>query len=193
MPKAKFGLITKNLPPILSSSRRILAALCLGIGIVAAGYFLRLQIQSNTQRHNVRLNQPLPAMIVETVGATVDLRSITHGLRCVIVFHSPSCRICREMLPALKPFPPELRLLLVSESHEQESPALSGFPNASVFQDRNRLLARSFGTIALPVMLFVDEYGVLRNGLAGRHQPSFVREQIRLFASDHQTESEQNH
>jgi len=131
-------------------------------------------------------------MIVDAAGVAINLKSLTHGLRSVIVFHSPSCRICREMLPALKPFPPELRLLLVNESPEQENLALSDFPGAAVFQDRDRILARSFGTIALPVMLFVDEDGVLRNGLAGRHQPNFVREQIELFASDHQTESGQN-
>jgi hypothetical protein len=131
-------------------------------------------------------------MIVQASGADIDLKSVIDGLRSVIVFHSPSCRICREMLPALKPFPPELRLILVNESQNQESLAISDFPGAAVFQDRHRVLSRFFGGTALPVMLFVDESGMLRNGLAGRHAWNFVQEQLKNFASDYQPVSGQN-
>jgi thioredoxin-related protein len=172
--------------------QRIWAALCLGIGIVAVGCFLQVQIQSSTPKNRVLLNQPLPSMIVEAAGVNTDLKSFVRGLRCLIVFHSPSCQICREMLPALRPFPPELRLILVNESRDRESSEASNFPGAAVFQDRHRILSHSFGATSLPIMLFVDENGVLRNGLTGGHTRNFVQEQLKLFATVHKPEAGRN-
>ena len=192
MPKTKSGSSRESSPHPVTRRRRIWAALCLGIGIVTAGYYLGLQIQTKTQEEKVRLSRPLPAMIVEAAGAEIDLKRFIQGLRCVIVFHSPSCRICKEMLPALRPFPSGLRLILVNESQNQDSAAISDFPGASVFQDRHRILSRYFGITPLPVMLFVDESGVLRNGLAGQHSWNYVREQIKNFASDHSQASGSN-
>jgi len=172
--------------------RRIWAALCLGIAAVAIGYFLQARFQSTNPKNQARLNQPLPSMIVEAAGSPIDLKHFVQGLRCVIVFHSPTCGICKEMLPALRPFPPELRLILVNESENREGSEISVFPGAASFHDRHHILSRSFGIASLPIMLFVDEAGVLRNGLAGRHRRDFVQEQLKNFATDLNPESGQN-
>ena len=133
MRKMKSGSSMEHSPQPQSRCRRIWAALCLGIGIVAVGYFLQVQIRSGTPKNRVLLNQPLPSMIVEAAGEDTNLKSFARGLRCVIVFHSPSCRICREMLPALRPFPPELRLILVNESRDQGNSGSIQFPGRGRF------------------------------------------------------------
>lgn len=161
--------------------RRLLAGAVLAAGIVAAGYLLQGEIRSAVRRPPVRLHKPLPPLVVDRDGTDVDLADLLRGERTVVVFHSPSCRVCREMMPALDPLPPGLRLVLV-RSGKEEARAADGAPRGlDACWDRHGDFARAF--VALPTLLFVDERGVLVSGITGRRSREFVRERLERFAS----------
>ena len=162
--------------------RRAIAVLCLVLGISAAVCLMWIHSDPAGPYSLARLDQPLPSLVVDASGVKVDLKKFAEGVRCIIVFYSPSCRICREVLPALRPFPPALRLIMVNEAPDQEGSEISGFPNAALFHDRWRALSRSFAAAALPTILFVDEDGILRDGLAGSHGREFVQQKLKEFA-----------
>lgn len=162
-----------------SRMRRILAGAVLAAGIVAAGYLLQGEIRSAVRRPAVRLHQPLPPLVVDRDGTDVDLADLVRGERTVVVFHSDSCRVCREMMPALEPPPRGLRLILVS-AEKIAARAADGAP-PGVYWDRHGALSRTFA--ALPTILFVDEKGMLESGITGRRSREFVRERLERFAS----------
>lgn len=159
--------------------RRILAGSVLAAGIFAAGYLLQSEIRSAVRRPPVRLHQPLPPLVVDRDGTDVDLAGLVRGERTVVVFHSPSCGVCREMMPALEQPPPNLRLILVS-AEKTEARAASGAP-PGFYWDRHGAFSRTFA--ALPTILFVNEKGVLESGITGRRTRAFVRERLERFAS----------
>ncbi|GEM_PF-1068720 len=161
--------------------RRLLAGSILAAGIIAAGYLLQGEIRSAVRRPPVRLDRPLPPLVVDRGGTDVEMADIIRGKRSVIVFHSPSCRVCREMMPALDPLPPGLRLVLV-RSGKEEARAADGAPwGLDACWDRHGDFARAF--VALPTLLFVDERGVLVSGITGRRSREFVRARLERFAS----------
>jgi hypothetical protein len=55
-------------------------------------------------------------------------------------------------------------------------------PDAAILHDRWNALSRAFTTIALPIFLFVDGNGILRDGLVGRHDRFFVQQKLKEFA-----------
>jgi thiol-disulfide isomerase/thioredoxin len=171
-------------PPIFSRPwRRFSAALCLVIGTGVAVYLAKwIHFASADPQSLARLDQPLPPLVVDASGVDVDLRKFAAGIRCVIVFYSPSCHVCREILPALQPFPASLRLIMVNESTEPEDPKVTGFPGAALFHDRWRVLSRSFAMPTLPTIIFMDEEGILRDGLVGSHERRFVQQKLKEFA-----------
>jgi hypothetical protein len=162
--------------------RRFMAASGLIIAIVAAACFLWLRLQSATPHAWVGLNRPLPSLIVDSSGVTVDLREFAAGARRIIVFYSPACHTCREVLPALHPFPPNLRLLMVNVSSDPNNPETSSFPSAALFHDRWHAFPRSVASVMLPTFLFVDSSGILRDGLIGKHDRKFVQQKVKEFA-----------
>jgi len=182
MGKKLSGLLFKEPRGNAGNLRRLAAVLGLAAAFVAAGYVLWLRLQSANPHSLVRLNRPLPPLVVDASGAAVDLRAFAAGARRVIVFYSPSCHICKEVLPALQPFPGNLRLIMVRESSEGNAPEVSGLPAAALFQDRWHVLSRSFSDVALPTFLFVDGSGVLRDGFIGRHERFFIRQKLKEFA-----------
>ncbi|MDI9612992.1 MAG: redoxin domain-containing protein [Acidobacteriota bacterium] len=159
--------------------RRLLAGAALASGIVAAGYLLQAEIRPAARRPPARLKQPLPPLVVNRDGVDVQLADLIRGKRSVVVFHSRSCGVCREMMPALDPFPPELRLVLV-RSEKEEARAAGGVP-PGIYWDRHGAFSRTF--IALPTILFVDEKGILESGITGRRSRAFVRERLERFAA----------
>jgi hypothetical protein len=163
--------------------RRIAAGSLLAIGIAAAA-FLKIQLPDGSAdpQSLACIDQPLPSLIVEASGTAVDLKKIVAGAPCVIVFYSPSCRICREVLPTLQPFPDSLRLILINESADHEDSILSGFPNATHFHDRWGVISRSFAIAVLPTILFVDENGILRDAIIGSHGQDFAHKKLKEFA-----------
>jgi hypothetical protein len=162
--------------------RRLIAAFGLAAAIIAAGYFLWIRLQSANPQSQVRMNRPLPPLIVSSAGSAVDLRAFAAGARRVIVFYSPACHICKEALPALQPFPSNLQLIMVRESSDSNDQDISGFPSAALFHDRWHVLSRAFSTVALPTFLFVDGSGVLRDGLVGRHERLIIQQKLKEFA-----------
>src|SRR5690606_21672137 len=127
------------------------------------------------------LDQPLPPLVVDRDGTDVDLADLVRGERTVVVFHSPSCRVCREMMPALDPLPPGLRLVLVSAEKTAAHATDGAPPGRDDCWDRHGEFARAL--VALPTLLFVDERGVLVSGITGRRSRAFVRERLERFAS----------
>jgi len=166
----------------IKGMRRFIAALGLAAAVVAAGYFLWIRLQSANPQSQVRMNRPLPPRVVASADAAVDLRTFAAGARRVIVFYSPACHICKEVLPALQPFPSNLQLIMVRESSDLNGLDISGFPDAALFHDRWHVLSRAFTAVALPTFLFVDGSGVLRDGLVGRHERIFIQQKLKEFA-----------
>jgi hypothetical protein len=182
MKRKSSGLQFKESRGTVKGMRRFIAALGLAAAIIAAGYFLWIRLQSASPQSQVRINRPLPPLVVASAGAAVDLRTFAAGARRVIVFYSPSCHICKEVLPALQPFPSNLQLIMVRESSDPNDLDVSGFPAAALFHDRWHVLSRAFTAVALPTFLFVDGSGVLRDGLVGRHERLFIQRKLKEFA-----------
>jgi hypothetical protein len=183
MSKRKLILPENKKPSPHSKGRRIRAALCLAAGIAGLIVFIQFFARSANLRSVVRLDQPIPSLMVEDSGVPKDLKKHIKGKRCVLVFYSPSCRICRDVVPYLHPIPKDLRLILINESSNQEQALTTQFPGADRFQDPHRVLTQSFATLSLPSILFVDENGILRDGLAGRHQRNFIQQKLKDFAA----------
>jgi len=165
------------------SKRRVVAALCLAAAVVAA-VCLRIQLAPGSADTNLlaRIDQPLPSLTVESSEGPVDLNKLVSGTRSVIVFYSPSCKTCTRVLPALQPFPDTLRLILVNESPDEEEEELSGFQDTARFYDKQKILSRFFTAAALPTILFVDEVGILRDGIVGLYGRGFVQRKLKDFA-----------
>ncbi len=159
-----------------------MAAIGLAVTLLAVGYFLWIRSQSTSSL--ARINHPLPPLVVASSGDAVDLRVIAAGARRVIVFYSPFCQACKEVLPCLQPFPPDLRLILVNETSDPEEPEIAGLPATARLHDRWHALSHAFTVAVLPTVLFVDASGILRDGLIGRHKRVVVQEKLREFSLD---------
>lgn len=167
------------------SRQRIIAVLCLTVAAIGIVFF-RVQLAPGSADTNLlaRIDHPLPALTVENQEGTVDLRTFISSTRSVIVFYSPSCKTCQKVLHALQPFPDTLRLILVNESPDEGDLKLSEIQGAVQFHDRWKILSRSFAGAALPTILFVDEAGILRDGIVGFYRHGFVQGKLKNFA-DH--------
>ena len=163
--------------------RRLKAALFLiaGMGLVL-GITYRTPFGPSDPKTLARIGQPLPHLRVELSGTAVDLRDVTSGRRSVIVFYSPSCHTCRAELPSLRPFPESLLLVMVSELKSEKPEGLE-FDEAILCYDRWGVLPSTFAAAALPTIAFVDEGGILRDGLLGSHEPGLLQRRLREFAN----------
>jgi hypothetical protein len=182
MGKRAYGIQLEDSKSTARGMRRFLTASGLAAAIAVAGTFLWIRSQSADPHSQVRRNQPLPPLMVASSGTAVDLRTFAAGARRVIVFYSPSCRRCQELLPSLRPFPSSLRLIMVNVSSDLNDPDISGLRPAALFHDRWHVLSRAFTAVSLPVLLFVDGGGVLRDGLVGRHERFFIQKKLKEFA-----------
>jgi hypothetical protein len=156
------------------------------IGLAGAtGLALKIRAHAPRKGSIVRIGKPLPHLTVfDSSGRACDVGTLGAGSRTLIVFFSPSCEVCKNELPKLLPFPPELGLIMVSETDSGLSDELDalGLPFASVFNDRDRVLERSSPLPGLPTILFVDEHGTLVDGLVGAHEQETVQRKLRQFA-----------
>jgi hypothetical protein len=179
----KYGPISRR--PL----RRVAAAFCLTAVVAAATSLLVRNHLRSAQPHLLaRIDCPLPSLVVQSSQGKVDLRTFAVGSRCIIVFYSSSCKVCRRALPALQPLPEALRLILVNEAAGPDDSLLKGFPDAVHFHDQWKALKKSFAAASLPVILFVDERGILRDGIFGARTRSLMQQKLRSFAvgsSDH--------
>ena len=169
------------------SRQRITAAFSLA-AVIAAMMLLSIQVRSKRPHGDLlaRINHPLPSLVVKNSQEKVDLNSIISGSRCIIVFYAPSCKACKEVLPALQPLPGELRLIPVSVTPEQDTSVLQSLQDEDRFYDRWGVLSRSFAAASLPVILFVDEKGILRHGIFGSREPGALRQKLMDFAAHSQ-------
>jgi hypothetical protein len=174
-PILRFGRVA------LKARRRIIAALCLS-AVVAAAVFLGIWVDPGSENAKplARIHAPLPPLTVENSEGAVDLNAFISGKRSVIVFYSPSCEACKKVLAALHPIPDALHLILVNESPDESG---SGFRDAAQFHDRRRMVSQFFAAAALPTILFVDEAGVLRDGIVGLYGRGFIQRKLKNFAA----------
>ena len=167
--------------------RQVAWGLFLLIGIVAAGYAKILWFRARTGSPNAvaRLGRELPPLpVFDCAGRAVDVAKAARGRKSIIAFYSGSCRTCQELLALLQPIPSGLTLFLIHSRSINSSQNSIGPPLAwaSVFSDRNDVLSRSFPLAGVPVVLFVDEQGVLRDGLVGRRALYRLRKKLQAFA-----------
>ena len=166
--------------------RRITAGICLAVGLSAAVLAeIWLHPRSPAPHLLARIDGPLPSVKVEASGMAVDVGRFASGARAVIVFYSPSCRICREVLPALKALsssPLLIRLIMIRESGALSDSEISEFRDADFFYDRWGALRRLFAIPTLPAVLLVDERGIIRDGFVGFHERDWILEKLTEFA-----------
>jgi hypothetical protein len=171
----------------MSAKRRFLSGLLLIVGLVLAAYGKWQAARDFTPLAGGRaiLGRQLPVFpVTDDSGKDVDLAAAVLGKRSIIAFYSASCSSCRRTLPELNPLPPNLNLVLVNEEagSSVDIRTVPGFDKAWLFHDRSRVLARALPLAAIPTILFVDEAGILRDGLMGRQAPGSIRSKLARFA-----------
>lgn len=171
----------------MMTKRRLAFGLCLLAGVALAGYAKFFWVRAHVPAPSsiARLGKQLPALpVFDASGSQVDIGKIARGSKSVIAFYSGSCGVCQEVLPHLQPFPSTLRLILVDTKANRplRSPDALRFGEALLFHDRNDVLSRSFPMSGIPTILFVDERGILRDGLVGRHALSLLQRKLKEFA-----------
>ncbi len=166
--------------------RRAGSVLLLVAALALAGYAkFRAASFRQTGSRVARLNRELPPLpVIDSDGREVELGKVSRGSKSVIVFYSPSCPICRAVLPELRSFPGSLKLLLVREEAGERAGSREAFSiaNALHFIDSNRVLLRSFPMSAVPTVLFVDEAGFLREAWVGSRVRGHLAARISAFA-----------
>ena len=167
--------------------RRAAFGLFLLIAVAAAGYAKFLWFRAHTGEPGAiaRLGKELPPLpVFDDAGRPVDVAKAARGRKSIITFYSDSCRLCQELLPLLQPLPPGLSLFLIRSrsAGSSQSPAVPGLVELPVFSDRNDVLSRSFPLSGVPAVLFVDEHGVLRDGLVGKRALYRLQKKLRAFA-----------
>jgi thioredoxin-related protein len=185
MPRKSCCTATGEKSESISRSSRIGSAVCLVAGIAGCIFFMQFFSKPMNSNSLAQLNQPIPSLMVENSGVLFDLKKYIAGKRAVLVFYSPNCRICKEVIPFLNPMPSELKLILINESSSEEKSLSAQFPGADQLRDPRRALTQSFATILLPTILFVDQNGILREGIAGHHQRDFIQNRLKQFSAAH--------
>ena len=174
--------------PALPARRRVLA----GLGLVMATTFLfrlALEIRAKAYQHEgiARIGQQLPHLpVADRDGQLFDLSAEGVGRRRVIVFFSPGCRVCREELPYLEPFPTGLQLMMVDVGGDRSVDASerTARADAALYYDRANAFRRAFPMLGVPLVLFVDEQSILRDGVAGPAGRESLQHKLRQFARE---------
>jgi peroxiredoxin len=115
------------------------------------------------------IGEPAPALKLPDLGGeTVDLEDFQGG-RTLLLFWSPGCGFCRQMLQDLKAWegdPPEgaPRLLVVSTGAVEDNRAME--LRSRVVLDQTWETAREFGARGTPTAVLVGEDGRIGSGLA---------------------------
>jgi hypothetical protein len=170
------------------AKRQIISGLCLlaGIGLAVYSDFLRVRAFPPARDLTVRPGRELPHLpVVDSRGNPEDLGNASPGGKRIIVFFSPACDTCRTVLPELHSIPREIRLLLVDvgEENSSESPEILGLPGTELFRDPHGTFRRAFSVPILPTILFVDERGILLDGLVGAHALGLVQNKVRELSA----------
>ncbi len=163
---------------------RVLAAVTL---IICAGGFAAATGAPARSREDgsdiARLGKVAPELgITLEDGTGAKLSSLVQDRRTIVVFHSPVCGVCAATLPALQPFPSSLRLVMVDVSGNPMAP-MRVEPNGPRHVAANKqVVQRLFPFSGLPTIVFLDETGVIRAGLAGSQPTGRIQEALQAFA-----------
>ena len=170
------------------SHKRLVAVLSLVIlAALVGGVQWKLHAVAPRRDSLAVVGKTLPHLpVVDFAGKTVDLSTLQPGKKKVIAFYSPTCEVCAKELPELQPFPSNLELIMVKEPNQKKQPPVDPFGLGSnglkPYEDRNGVLTRSFPMAGLPTLLFVDEHGVLRDGMVGAHPRSATQTRLQQFS-----------
>jgi thiol-disulfide isomerase/thioredoxin len=116
------------------------------------------------------------ANVASTLSREVEPRAT------VVVFHSPECGVCELMLPALQPFPAQLRLLMVDVSgktHPVGTVPANGIRRLSADK---ATVQRLFPFSGLPTIVFLDSAATIHSGLAGNQPKGKIQSSLKAFA-----------
>jgi methylamine dehydrogenase accessory protein MauD len=114
------------------------------------------------------ISQPAPALALPDLdGKTVDLAEF-QGTSTLVLFWSPSCGFCQQLLPELKRWERKRRaasprLLVVSTGTVEENRAM-GFTSPVVLDIEGSAM-RSFGATGTPMAVLVDAEGRVASSL----------------------------
>jgi len=116
-------------------------------------------------------------------GSDARLSSLLQGRRTVVVFHSPECGVCVLTLPALEPFPASLQRFMVDVSGNLAATGRIPATGPRYLAADRPIVQRLFPFSGLPTIVFVDESGVIRAGLAGSQPPGRIQKELLAFAN----------
>jgi thiol-disulfide isomerase/thioredoxin len=111
-----------------------------------------------------------PALAIrrpDLAGKVIDLTA-GNGERTLLLFWSPGCGPCRELVPEIKAAEQGLgdtRLIVVSRGPAALSQA-AGFTSSIVFDD-DRSIAQAFGVGGTPAAVLIDAKGIVVSEIAG--------------------------
>jgi peroxiredoxin len=113
--------------------------------------------------------EPAPDLrLPDLEGDTVDLEDF-RGEKTLVLFWSPSCGFCQQILPDLKRWegnrPEDAPKLLVVSSGAEEANREQGFASTVVL-DGQFAVMRAFGADGTPSAVLVDEEGKVASDLA---------------------------
>jgi thiol-disulfide isomerase/thioredoxin/uncharacterized membrane protein YphA (DoxX/SURF4 family) len=116
-----------------------------------------------------KLGEPAPDLrLADLEGETVDLEDFK-GEKTLVLFWSPSCGFCQQILPDLKRWeedhPEDAPRLLVVAAGAEEANREQGF-SSTVVLDQQFAVGRAFGASGTPSAVLVDEEGKVASELA---------------------------
>ena len=162
--------------------RSLAATVLVALVVVIGGVRWKLSTVAPSKDTTVAIGRPLPAFLVKDAAQkAVDLRTVKPGTRRVVAFYSPACEVCKQEMPSLMPFPENLELIMVNEDHTGAHDPYVG-RTTSRFSDPDETFKRAFKYPSLPTFLFIDEKGVVVDGLVGSHAPDVAKTRLAAFA-----------
>jgi thiol-disulfide isomerase/thioredoxin len=171
-------------PRLSRNRKRLPAIIALAILVGLAGGALIALRRSAPRPERVTVGKQLPTMTVyDARGAGHDLNALAPGKKKVIAFYSPTCDVCMTEMPQLQPFPEGVALVMVKVA-DLDAPDPAKFPKNAAAQlvDRDGIFMRTFPMTGVPALLFVNEQGVLLDGMTGAHQPGALQKRLQEFA-----------
>ncbi len=179
----KPSIARKPLGPLVR--KRVAAGICLLLG-VALFVASIVKTRTATPRKAIvaRIGEPLPCLpVVDGSGNRVDATKAAPGRKAMIWFFSPSCQVCQKELVNIQPFPRSLYLIMINVGGTVglEKFERMASEHGVLYFDRDGTFNRSFPMAGIPVVLLIDEHGVLRAGLVGTRSQSAAQQKIQTF------------
>jgi len=138
--------------------------------------------------HLVSATEPLPApqMVLEQIDGEPILLSQDAGRLTVVNLWASWCGPCRREMPAFQQAEgrhPEVRFLFINQAEDadriRDFMAGEGLVLKHILLDPTMAVAKHYGTVGLPVTLFLQKDGTLRHAHVGEIAPEEIDRQIR--------------